>query len=606
MTWEDVKIEREDEEEMAEEEEEEEEGMAEGDGQHKNVGERCPLRIHVASSSSSGPGGGGSSISGCDRPRREGDAALFLEKTYELLARCPSEVASWTAQGDSFVVKQPTAFAAHVIPTYFKHCKFSSFVRQLNLYGFKKVRTLGASGGLDTDAGDDSEGRRRRQLRAAQALEDASEWWEFRHERFVRGRRDWLCEIRRRSPCGTRIVTPRTSMAGAATTAAAAAATTAATASTATRVDRVEFDDLKAQVGGLRDEMRRLQWTNQQLTGLLHSLVQRCSSADDHSSSSAKRHEYTQPPAPTSYATSPSVASRLSLPSIAIPSSSASNSSSVVVGPQLALLQLRQGHPGQSTPRDDVRTPRTPGAGPFQLRPVQTLLANRSSPSGRRAPSSTSARGNLSFVSTPSSYSQDQLDRRPQRWYRHEQPSPSTCRSPLKRLRVDSATSVSDPPSSFGVYSPEDRAVRELSRVASEIRSDLLACITARITGFLRVHCDASAEAKREADVDAVGEAVGSDIRLKLAQLQTPSTADPMLLDVETTCMYRVEILKFISRELPRAVQEAVDKRMLAPERLKQRSAKERSQLALLVQKAQKALEQQMHAETSVHATGRR
>ncbi|KAJ8517646.1 hypothetical protein ON010_g18299 [Phytophthora cinnamomi] len=79
-----------------------------------------------------------------------------------------------------------------------------------------------------------------------------------------------------------------------------------------------------------------------------------------------------------------------------------------------------------------------------------------------------------------------------------------------------------------------------------------------------------------------------------------------MLLDAETTCMYRVEILKFISRELPRAVQDAVDKRLPAPEKLKQRPAKDRSLLALLVQKAQKALERQMHSETAAVSTGRR
>uniref|UniRef100_M4BGE0 HSF-type DNA-binding domain-containing protein n=1 Tax=Hyaloperonospora arabidopsidis (strain Emoy2) TaxID=559515 RepID=M4BGE0_HYAAE len=593
MTWGGVKIER-------------DEDVA----PPKEPEERCPLRIHVATASPLSSKRAaccledaleskkdasttfGQTSGGLERPRREGDAALFLEKTYELLARCPPELASWTAQGDSFVVKQPAEFAEHVIPTYFKHRKFSSFVRQLNLYGFKKVRTVGGAIGM-LDGEMDHAGSSRGGLvtdadAGAGARVDSSEWWEFRHDRFVRGRRDLLGEIRRRSPCGARAMTPRTSLAAAAGGA----------------VDRVEFEDLKAEVGGLRDEMRKLQWTNQQLTGLLQALLQRCRCAEQDEKKSGDRHEHTQQAA-ASYVASPSVAAqgqRVSLPSITIPSSNASAS---VVGPQLALLQLRQGHQGQNTPRDgNVRTPRTPGSGPFQLRPLQTLMANRS-PGSRHASSS---RLNLSFVSTPS-YGQEQMDRSQQRWYRHTsshgQPSPSTSRSPLKRLRVDSATSVSEPPTSYGVYSPEDMAVRELSRIASEIRSDLLACITARITGFLRVHCD-QADLRRDADVDAVGEAVGSDIRLKLGQLQTTSQSDPMLSDVETTCMYRVEILKFISRELPRAVQEAIDKRMLPPERLKQRSAKDRSQLALLVQKAQKALEQQMHTETSLYSTGRR
>ncbi|KAG6972435.1 hypothetical protein JG688_00003997 [Phytophthora aleatoria] len=225
------------------------------------------------------------------------------------------------------------------------------------------------------------------------------------------------------------------------------------------------------------------------------------------------------------------------------------------------------------------------------------------SPSNRPTPS---PRPNHSYVGTPSySQQQEQLNRNQQRWYQ-AQPSPTANRSPVKRLRVDSATSVSESQSGFGLRSPEDVAVRELSRIAAEIRSDLLACITARVTGFLRVHRDQT-DPTREADADAVGEAVGSDIRQQLALLQaSTTTSDPKLLDAETTCMYRVEILKFISRELPRAVQDAVDKRLPAPEKLKQRSAKDRSLLALLVQKAQKTLERQMHTETAAVSAGRR
>ncbi|KAG6578161.1 putative HSF-type DNA-binding [Phytophthora cinnamomi] len=528
-----------------------------------------PLRIRVStpvSDSADTPDGEGSAR-GAKRPRRE-EAALFLEKTYELLERCPPELASWTARGDSFVVKQPMAFAEHVIPTYFKHRKFSSFVRQLNLYGFRKVRATSAAADEAAETED--------------AAEDASPkgWWEFRHERFVRGRRDLLCEIRRRSPSDARASTPL---------------------GAATPIERVEFDELRAEVGGLREEMQKMQRSNQQLASLLQTMLQRFNGPENDGGKSLNRQDF------AAFASSPSVAPapHRSLPSIALPSPTAS-----ATGPQLALLQLRQ---GLGTPRD-IRTPRTPASGSFHLRPVQSLMANLS-PSSRPTPS---PRPNHSYVTTPGGtgsfdqqqqQQQEQLSRNQQRWYQTtplSQPSPTTNRSPLKRLRVDSATSVSEPQGTYDARSPEDVAVRELSRVASEIRADLLACITARVTGFLRVHRD-QAGPTREADAEAVAEAVGSDIRQKLAQLQaSTSTSDPMLLDAETTCMYRVEILKFISRELPRAVQDAVDKRLPAPEKLKQRPAKDRSLLALLVQKAQKALERQMHSETAAVSTGRR
>jgi len=40
-----------------------------------------------------------------------------------------------------FVVKDPEIFATQVIPMYFDHNKFSSFARQLNFYGFRKMQS---------------------------------------------------------------------------------------------------------------------------------------------------------------------------------------------------------------------------------------------------------------------------------------------------------------------------------------------------------------------------------------------------------------------------------------------------------------------------------
>lgn len=110
---------------------------------------------------------------------RGGDVPLFLQKTYQMIETCPDAVASWSADGRTFVVKDVPQFESSVIPQYFKHSKFSSFVRQLNFYGFRKVKY---SDSLRINADED---------RAT------ANYWRFRHDLFMRGRKDLLGEIRR-------------------------------------------------------------------------------------------------------------------------------------------------------------------------------------------------------------------------------------------------------------------------------------------------------------------------------------------------------------------------------------------------------------------------
>ena len=76
-----------------------------------------------------------------------------------------------------FVVKNPDVFATTIIPQYFDHNKFSSFARQLNFYGFRKMQA--------------------RPIRNVDFDMDSAKHVTFFNEKFRRGRCDLLKEIQR-------------------------------------------------------------------------------------------------------------------------------------------------------------------------------------------------------------------------------------------------------------------------------------------------------------------------------------------------------------------------------------------------------------------------
>ncbi|CAG9855498.1 unnamed protein product [Phyllotreta striolata] len=56
----------------------------------------------------------------------------------------------WSQAGNSFIIQNQAQFWYELLPLYYKHNNMSSFVRQLNMYGFHKISTI-ENGTMDAD-----------------------------------------------------------------------------------------------------------------------------------------------------------------------------------------------------------------------------------------------------------------------------------------------------------------------------------------------------------------------------------------------------------------------------------------------------------------------
>ncbi|XP_041759667.1 heat shock factor protein 1 isoform X1 [Coregonus clupeaformis] len=117
-----------------------------------------------------GGGSGGVVVSGSNVP-------AFLTKLWTLVEDPETDpLICWSPNGNSFHVFDQGQFSKEVLPKYFKHNNMTSFVRQLNMYGFRKVVHI-EQGGLVKPEKDDME---------------------FQHPYFIRGQEHLLENIKRK------------------------------------------------------------------------------------------------------------------------------------------------------------------------------------------------------------------------------------------------------------------------------------------------------------------------------------------------------------------------------------------------------------------------
>ncbi|XP_071385464.1 heat shock factor protein 2 [Centroberyx affinis] len=72
--------------------------------------------------------------------KHNSNVPAFLTKLWTLVEDADTnEFICWSQEGNSFLVLDEQRFAKEILPKFFKHNNMASFIRQLNMYGFRKV-----------------------------------------------------------------------------------------------------------------------------------------------------------------------------------------------------------------------------------------------------------------------------------------------------------------------------------------------------------------------------------------------------------------------------------------------------------------------------------
>ncbi|KAK1368513.1 hypothetical protein POM88_034605 [Heracleum sosnowskyi] len=98
----------------------------------------------------------------------------FLNKVYEFVDDPDTDaIISWSAGGTRFTVWDHHMFSKQILPRYFRHDVFSSFVYQLNNYGFKKT---------------------------------SWDFWEYENQWFQQGKENLLLNIKRKNDTNSLVI----------------------------------------------------------------------------------------------------------------------------------------------------------------------------------------------------------------------------------------------------------------------------------------------------------------------------------------------------------------------------------------------------------------
>ena len=104
-----------------------------------------------------------------DKYKKKGEYPNFLLKLYQILENeSYKDIIHWTEDGKYFIISNLHDFTENVLPKYYKHNNYSSFIRQLNMYDFHKKKS-----GQNEHV--------------------------FHHQNFIRNRKDLLKLIKRKS-----------------------------------------------------------------------------------------------------------------------------------------------------------------------------------------------------------------------------------------------------------------------------------------------------------------------------------------------------------------------------------------------------------------------